>query len=61
MNPAYLDPKEWDGRNWTGKPSAHCGKKCDHDSPCVLRVDHEPRDRHETDHGCVFFDPRGQK
>jgi hypothetical protein len=42
-------------------PDTGCGKKCDHDSPCILRADHEPRDRHETDHGCVFFDVRQPK
>jgi len=37
-------------------PPALCGRKCDHGSPCIRCADHEPRDRHETDHGCVFFD-----
>jgi hypothetical protein len=33
-----------------------CGKRCDHDSPCLLPEGHEPADRHETEHGCAFFD-----
>ena len=36
-----------------------CGKPCDHGSPCILLTGHIPTDRHETEHGCVFFDPRG--
>lgn len=35
-----------------------CGKSCDHGSPCLLYADHQPPDRHETQHGCIFFDPR---
>jgi hypothetical protein len=31
-----------------------CGKRCDHGSEC-LRQPHEDG-RHETQHGCVFFD-----
>lgn len=35
-----------------------CGKVCDHGSPCLLLEGHEPGDRHETQHGCVFLDRR---
>jgi hypothetical protein len=40
-------------------PPSPCGKPCDHGSPCILPTAHAPADRHETEHGCVFFDPRG--
>ena len=40
-------------------PPSPCGKPCDHGSPCILSAGHVPADRHETEHGCVFFDPRG--
>ncbi len=33
-----------------------CAKVCDHNSACLLRLGHEPPDRHETLHGCVFYD-----
>ena len=39
-------------------PPSPCGKECDHGSPCLLSAGHVPADRHETEHGCVFFDPR---
>ena len=39
-------------------PPSPCGKECDHGSPCRLSTGHAPADRHETEHGCVFFDPR---
>ena len=35
-----------------------CSTRCDHDSQCALPGDHEPADRHETDHGCICYDPR---
>ena len=41
--------------------SDDCGKKCDHESPCILADGHEPSDRHETAHGCVFFDSRANQ
>jgi len=34
-----------------------CGALCDHGSECLLLRGHIPQDRHETQHGCVFFDP----
>jgi len=34
-----------------------CGALCDHGSECLLLRGHTPQDRHETQHGCVFFDP----
>ena len=40
-------------------PPSPCGKPCDHGSPCGLSAGHVPTDRHETEHGCVFFDPHG--
>jgi hypothetical protein len=33
-----------------------CNKPCDHGSPCLLLKGHEPVDRHDTQHGCVFYD-----
>lgn len=33
-----------------------CGKRCDHGSECLLYADHQPPDRHETQHGCIFYD-----
>ena len=39
-------------------PPSPCGKECDHGSPCILSAGHVPADRHETEHGCVFFDLR---
>lgn len=33
-----------------------CGKRCDHGSPCMLDAGHVPVDRHESEHGCVFYD-----
>lgn len=39
-------------------PPSPCGKSCDHGSPCIQAANHAPADRHETEHGCVFFDPR---
>lgn len=33
-----------------------CGARCDHGSECLLLASHVPNDRHETQHGCVFFD-----
>ena len=34
----------------------HCGKRCAHGSPCMLTEHHAPTDRHQTEHGCVFYD-----
>jgi hypothetical protein len=39
-----------------GATAEFCGKSCDHDSPCLLYADHQPADRHETQHGCIFYD-----
>ena len=33
-----------------------CSTRCDHDSQCLLLAGHG--DRHETDHGCICYDPR---
>lgn len=33
---------------------AVCGAKCDHGSECLLLPGHG--DRHETQHGCIFYD-----
>lgn len=33
-----------------------CGKRCDQGSPCILWRKHEPASRHQTRHGCVFYD-----
>jgi hypothetical protein len=33
-----------------------CGKRCDHGSECLLLAGHTPSDKHETQHGCVFYD-----
>jgi hypothetical protein len=35
-----------------------CGKRCAHDSECLLLKGHEPADKHETQHGCIFYDLR---
>lgn len=35
-----------------------CGRRCDHGSECLLLAGHVPRDRHETQHGCIVYDPR---
>jgi hypothetical protein len=39
-----------------GADAVFCGKCCDHGSPCLLYADHVPPDRHETQHGCIFYD-----
>lgn len=36
--------------------AAVCGKPCDHGSPCLLLAGHVPAARHETQHGCVFYE-----
>lgn len=46
------------GREARAVTGIQCGKVCDHGSPCVLVVCHDVPDRHETKHGCVFFDAR---
>lgn len=33
-----------------------CAKECDHGSPCQLTTGHPRPDRHETEHGCIFYD-----
>ena len=33
-----------------------CGKSCAHGSECLLLAGHTPCNRHESQHGCVFFD-----
>ena len=35
-----------------------CVTRCDHDSRCTLPAGHTPADRHETEHGCICYDPR---
>ena len=35
-----------------------CRAQCDHRSACMLPRDHRPSDRHETEHGCIFYDER---
>lgn len=35
-----------------------CATRCDHDSQCSLPAGHIPNDRHETEHGCICYDPR---
>jgi hypothetical protein len=35
-----------------------CVTRCDHDSRCTLPDGHTPTDRHETEHGCICYDPR---
>jgi hypothetical protein len=35
-----------------------CVTRCDHDSRCTLPDGHTPADRHETEHGCICYDPR---
>ncbi len=37
-------------------PPGRCSTRCDHDSQCTLLAGHG--DRHETDHGCICYDPR---
>jgi len=34
-----------------------CATRCDHDSRCTLPDGHTPADRHETEHGCICYDP----
>ena len=36
-------------------PPGRCSARCDHDSQCTLSAGHG--DRHETDHGCICYDP----
>lgn len=36
-------------------PPGRCSTRCDHDSQCTLSAGHG--DRHETDHGCICYDP----
>src|SRR5690242_8756710 len=43
-------------RDAGGFSSKLCGKPCDHGSPCTLPADHLPQSRHETEHGCTFYD-----
>lgn len=38
-----------------------CGSLCDHGSACKLPVAHDPEDRHETEHGCIFYDPHNEQ
>jgi hypothetical protein len=54
----FVDDTNW--RPWEEKiePLAVCGKKCDHGSECLGLIGHEPPDRHETQHGCVFYDEK---
>ena len=35
-----------------------CGKRCAHDSECLLRSGH--KGGHETQHGCIFYDARAR-
>lgn len=42
----------------TPDTTAICSKRCEHGSECLDLAGHVPADRHETQHGCVFFDPR---
>lgn len=35
-----------------------CSTRCDHDSQCTLSEGHG--DRHETEHGCICYDPRNE-
>lgn len=35
-----------------------CLQQCAHGSECLLPAGHEPPDRHETQHGCIAYDPR---
>ena len=39
-------------------PSATCATRCDHGSRCVLPTGHAPASRHETENGCICYDPR---
>lgn len=39
-----------------GFSTKHCNKACDHGSECTLPADHLPPSRHESEHGCVFYD-----
>lgn len=32
-----------------------CSRRCDHGSQCTLPAGHG--DRHETEHGCICYDP----
>lgn len=32
-----------------------CGARCDHGSECLMLAGHEPSNRHETQHGCIFY------
>ncbi len=34
-----------------------CATRCDHGSPCKLPRDHHPAWCHETEHGCICYDP----
>ena len=38
-------------------PPGRCSTRCDHDSRCALPDGHMPADRHETEHGCICYDP----
>jgi len=38
------------------RDSIVCGALCDHGSECLLLHGHVPQDKHETQHGCIFFD-----
>lgn len=38
------------------RENGRCSTRCDHDSQCLLFAGHG--DRHETDHGCICYDPR---
>ncbi len=35
-----------------------CSATCEHGSRCILPSDHQPPDRHETEHGCICYDPK---
>lgn len=48
--------EETEPRDAGGFSTKPCGKMCDHDSPCTLPLDHLPGSRHETEHGCTFYD-----
>ena len=43
----YYEDSDW--------PAPRCAKRCDHDSRCRLDADHDRG--HESDHGCIFYDP----
>lgn len=36
-----------------------CCQLCDHGSPCLLQSGHVTGGRHETQHGCAFYDALG--